>query len=98
MTGKAQQAYAAMTAEDAGNYWLLKEAILRCYDISKETYRQRFRCVVKKEEETDCKTVEKVQDLMVREQLLFALPRDLKIWVSERKPKTSMEAAEMANK
>ena len=34
---------------------------------------------------------------MVREQLLNALPRDLKIWVSERKPKTSTEAADMAD-
>eukprot|EP00731_Ephydatia_muelleri_P013583 Em0007g893a len=114
LTGKAQQAYAAMRAEDAGTYQLLKEAILRRYDISDETYRQRFRETVKKEDETvselavrlydllqkwtkDCKTVAEVRDLMVREQLLNALPRDLKIWVSERKPKTSTEAADMAD-
>ena len=42
LTGKAQQAYAAMKVEDAGTYRLLKEAILRQYDISEETYRQRF--------------------------------------------------------
>ena len=52
LTGKAQQAYAAMRAEDAGTYQLLKEAILRRYDISDETYRQRFRETVKKEDET----------------------------------------------
>ena len=114
LTGKAQQAYAAMRAEDAGTYQLLKEAILRRYDISDETYRKRFRETVKKEDETvselavrlddllqkwtkDCKTVAEVRDLMVREQLLNALPRDLKIWVSERKPKTSSEAADMAD-
>ena len=114
LTGKAQQAYAAMRAEDAGTYQLLKEAILRRYDILDETYRQRFRETVKKEDETvselavrlddllqkwtkDCKTVAEVRDLMVREQLLNALPRDLKIWVSERKPKTSTEAADMAD-
>eukprot|EP00731_Ephydatia_muelleri_P020019 Em0012g844a len=112
--GKAQQAYAAMRAEDAGTYQLLKEVILRRYDILDETYRQRFRETVKKEDETvselavrlddllqkwtkDCKTVAEVRDLMVREQLLNALPRDLKIWVSERKPKTSTEAADMAD-
>ena len=114
LTGKAQQAYAAMRAEDAGTYQLLKEAILRRYDVSDETYRQRFRETVKKEDETvselavrlddllqkwtkDCKTVAEVRDLMVREQLLNALPRDQKIWVSERKPKTSTEAADMAD-
>ena len=46
LTGKAQQAYAAMKAEDAGNYQLVKEAILRRYDISEQTYRQRFRDAV----------------------------------------------------
>ena len=34
---------------------------------------------------------------LVREQLLNALPRDLKMWVSELKPKTSTEAADMAD-
>ena len=43
LTGKAQQAYAAMKVEDAGTYWLLKEAILCRYDVLEETYRQRFR-------------------------------------------------------
>ena len=37
-----------MRAKDARSYWLLKEAILRHYDISDETYRKRS---VKKEEE-----------------------------------------------
>ena len=43
LTGKAQQAYVAMRAEDAGTYQLLKEAILRRYDISDETYTDRGR-------------------------------------------------------
>ena len=34
LTGKAQSAYAAMGAD----YWALKEAILRRYDISEDTY------------------------------------------------------------
>ena len=50
LTGKAQQAYAAMKAEDAGNYQLVKKAILRRYDISEKTYRQRFRDAVMKDE------------------------------------------------
>ena len=51
LTGKAQLAYAAMSTEQAGDYEALKEAILRQYDISEETYRQRFRAAVKKEDE-----------------------------------------------
>ena len=34
---------------------------------------------------------------MVMEQLLHTLPSEIKVWVTERKPKTSMEAAEMAD-
>ena len=54
LTGKAQQAHAAtcMKAEDAGNYQLVKEDILRRYDISEQTYRQRFRDAVMKKDET----------------------------------------------
>ena len=52
LTGKAQQAYAAMKVEDAGTYRLLKEAILRRYDISEETYRQRFRDAERKDSES----------------------------------------------
>ena len=113
MTGKAQQAYAAMKVEDAGTYQRLKEAILRRYDISEETYRQRFRDAERKDSESvsnlavritdiflkwtkSCKSIEEIRDLMVMEQLLHTLPSEIKVWVTERKPKTSTEAAEMA--
>ena len=43
LTGKAQQAYAALNATDASQYGKVKEVILRQYNISEETYRQRFR-------------------------------------------------------
>ena len=43
LTGKAQQAYAAMPTKDASTYDEVKAAVLRRYDISTETYRQRFR-------------------------------------------------------
>ena len=43
LTGKAQQAYAAMKKEDAGRYEKLKEVILRRYYILEGTYRLRFR-------------------------------------------------------
>ena len=43
LVGKAQQAYAGLSTEDASSYDRLKEAILQRYDITKESYRQRFR-------------------------------------------------------
>ena len=38
LTGKAQQAYDAMAAEDAGEYEYLKAAILKRYNINETTY------------------------------------------------------------
>jgi hypothetical protein len=45
LTGKAQQAYAAVSADEAHNYVRIKEAVLRWYNISDEMYRQRFRSI-----------------------------------------------------
>ena len=44
LTGKAQQAYAALSPDDAEDYERVKSAILRRYNINEETYHQRFRC------------------------------------------------------
>ena len=52
LTGKAQQAYAAMSTEDASTYEEVKAVVLRRYDNSTETYRQRFREARLKEGET----------------------------------------------
>ncbi len=43
LSGRAQQAYAALNSEAASGYTKVKEAILRRYDVNEETYRQRFR-------------------------------------------------------
>ena len=66
LTGKAQQAYAAMKAEDAGNYQLVKEAILRRYDISEQTYRQQFRDAVMKKDETVSELNVRLTDLFFK--------------------------------
>ena len=114
LTGKAQQAYAAMSVEDAGDYDKVKTAILKRYNINEETYRQRFRGVAKSGEESHrellaklqdlarkwvkgCDSVEQVVDLMVTEQLLNTLAPDVRVWVRERKPKSSEEASQLAD-
>ena len=43
--GKAQQAYTTMQPEDAGKYKNVKQAILNRYDISEDTYQQRFQVI-----------------------------------------------------
>ena len=43
------------------------------------------------------KTVEELKDLVILEQLLAILPEDVRIWVKERKPKSSIEAGQLAD-
>ena len=114
LTGKAQQAYAAMSSEKATDYEAVKKAILIRYDINQESYRQRLRSIVRKEGESnreltarlndlaskwlqDCSSVDQVKDLIVMEQLVDMLPVDVRIFVRERKPKSSAEAAKLAD-
>ena len=114
LAGRAQQAYAALPGDKAGSYEEVKMAILRRYDISPETYRQRFRAARRKEQEaysefatrlqdlakkwlSECDSVQAVLEKVVLEQFLDTLPRDLKIWLCERKPTTVESASSMAD-
>ena len=63
LTGKAQQAYAAMATEDAGDYDKVKAAILKRYNINEETYRQRFRATKKAASESHRDLLTKLKDL-----------------------------------
>ena len=51
LTGKAQSAYTSLDMERRKEYNLVKEAILKRYDINEEIYRERFRGAIKKTEE-----------------------------------------------
>eukprot|EP00731_Ephydatia_muelleri_P032522 Em0024g66a len=75
-----------------------KKAILRHYDISDETYRQRFRETEKKEDKTVSELAGRLDDLLKNwTKDPKPLRRDLKIGLSEPKPKTSTEAVDMAD-
>ena len=52
LTGKAQQAFAAMTLEEASSYDRVKQAIFLRYNIIEETYRHRFRAASRGEGES----------------------------------------------
>ena len=43
LTGKAQQAFAALSREESGVYDGVKTAVLLRYSVNKEAYRRRFR-------------------------------------------------------
>ena len=44
----------------------------------------------------DCTTADEVRDMVVNEKLLTTLPQDIRVWVTERKPKSTEEAAQLA--
>ena len=63
LTGKALQAYAAMSNDEAKDYQQVKEAIFRRYDINEETYRRRLRSVVWKTNESPMEMLTRIIDL-----------------------------------
>ena len=63
LTGKVQQAYAAMTANSARDYEQLKVAILQHYNINEETYRQRFRACTLRNGEPPQEFITRLHDL-----------------------------------
>ncbi|XP_068229691.1 uncharacterized protein [Palaemon carinicauda] len=42
-SGKAQVVYAALSAEDSGDYDIVKKMVLNAYQLNPEAYRQKFR-------------------------------------------------------
>ena len=64
LTGKGQQAYSAMSSEDATDYELVKTSILGRYNINQETYRQRFRAAKRKEGENYVELATRIMDLL----------------------------------
>lgn len=61
-TGKAQQAYSALSEQDCLNYITIKSAVLKAYELVPEAYRQRFRSWEKKNGQT---YVEFARDLTI---------------------------------
>jgi hypothetical protein len=113
LSGDALDSYSAFAPASAKDYDSVKAAILKRYDVSAETYRQRFRLETRKPTESYHNFGERVSDLLGRweraaeetelrelvllEQFLQALPKDMAVRVREEKPKTIKEASEMAD-
>lgn len=61
LTGRAQEAYSALSALDCLDYAKVKAAVLKTYELVPEAYRQKFRNWVKNERQTH---VEFARDLL----------------------------------
>ena len=65
--------------------WSYRDLIVRLQDLSRKWTKDKT-------------SVEEIVYLMVTEQFLTTLPQELRVWVTDRKPKTSTEAGQMADK
>ena len=64
--------------------WSYRDLIVKLQDLSRKWTKDKT-------------SAEEVVDLMVTEQFLTTLPQELRVWVTDRKPKTSTEAGQMAD-
>lgn len=112
LTGKALAAFVNVPKETSDDYEVVKTAILRRYDVNAETYRQRFRTNRRRGAETYRELADRSRDLYVKwkeaaemnldemilvEQFMQAVPEDLRVWLKERKPESQRKAAELAD-
>ena len=63
LTGKAQQAYAALDLTQTTDYDQVKSAILKRYNVTEETYRTRLRAVTRGKQESYAEMATRVMDL-----------------------------------
>lgn len=61
-TGKAQEAYSALSVEDAKHYLTVKDAVMKAYELVSEAYRLKCRSWKKTESQT---YVEFVHDISI---------------------------------
>ena len=63
LTGKAQQAFAALPSDESSTYDGVKAAILLRYGVNEEAYRRRFRTASRKDGETNRELAVRLLDL-----------------------------------
>nr|XP_054765748.1 uncharacterized protein LOC129272660 [Lytechinus pictus] len=66
LSGKAREAYTRVSPDYVGNYNIVKEAILRRYDLTAEAYRAKFRDHYVKRDETYLEYSVQLTDLLSR--------------------------------
>ncbi len=105
LTGQALEAYLAMDEDRAEIYADLKEALLEKFNISPETYRQRFRAVSTPAGESPTEMYNRLWNLYrcwvrpeEKEKIgeTIVLEQWYRVWVKEHEPTTGLDAAKLA--
>ena len=86
LSGDALDSYSSPAPASAKDYDLVKAAILKCYDVSTEMYREKFRTLSRKPTESYKSFGERLADhLGRREKIPLPMPTEIQ---SSRKPAT----------
>ncbi len=105
LTGQALEAYLAMDEDRAEIYADLKEALLEKFNISPETYRQRFCAVSTPAGESPTEMYNRLWNLYrcwvrpeEKEKIgeTIVLEQWYRVWVKEHEPTTGLDAAKLA--
>ena len=62
LIGKTRGIYSALPVDQSSNYLLVKEAVLKAYELVPEAYRQKFRKTTKEENQTYAQMKERLSD------------------------------------
>jgi len=111
LSGKALEAYSRLSDFESRDYDQIKAAILTRYELTAETYREKFRVSKQGQDESfkeynvrmenflrrwcERESVgndfDKMYDLILKEQLMLSADRELRMWIQEHKPESSIE-------
>ncbi|KAK0131510.1 hypothetical protein N1851_033764 [Merluccius polli] len=101
LVGRVQEAFVALTPADRKVYDIVKQAVLKCYELIPEAYRQRFRDWRKGEEQTHTEVARELSSFFNRwlaaEGFKNILPERITVYVNEHEVKTVAEAAVLAD-
>ena len=82
LVGKAREVYSALSVEESSQYPLVKNAILKAYELVSEAYRQKFRNAEKQANQTHVEFAQQKE-----------LPSEVRTYIDERKAETLNQAA-----
>ncbi|XP_072048962.1 LOW QUALITY PROTEIN: uncharacterized protein [Amphiura filiformis] len=117
LTGKGLEVYSSLDDMDADDYDILKEAILRRYELTEEGFRKKFRTAKPENSETPSQFITRMWnylnrwvelsgiekeyadliDLLLREQFLLSINKDLAVFLKERHPGDVSEMSKLAD-
>ncbi len=116
LKGKALEVYSRLSPTNAADYKILKESLLKRFQLTEEGFRHKFRNSKPESGESSSQFVARLEnyldrwmelgdspksydglrDLLLREQFMMAMGKNLAVFLKERKPETVHEMSVLA--